>query len=315
MNNHLRILIVIITSISFLNAVFSQNDNLTNRQLLIKIQRPGTSEMEERKLIGDEAIHFDVARFLAKNQNATIEIGGSQIKDREVVKYTFNSRELSSSNYFPNRCKSFCSKEISSQHIALLGVATKSSDDSEGIRITRIIDGSAADHAGLQVGDVIMYINEMDILSGCDLKAAINLLPVGAIVEIHFIRNNVYTSLFTTLGYKMQRIMSWEPCCDKQTTLEEKDKNRKITLAPKLNVYPNPSSGIFRLQFQSTINQAVSYFVTNATGKEIYSNRIVQFKSHSIQDLNLTGVPEGIYFLHLYQEDWKVVEKLVIQKP
>lgn len=57
-----------------------------------------------------------------------------------------------------------------------------------GVVITRVERDSVADHAGLEVGDVITAINGRQIRDSVDLRNRIGLAPVDAAIEVAFIR-------------------------------------------------------------------------------------------------------------------------------
>lgn len=58
-----------------------------------------------------------------------------------------------------------------------------------GVYITTIVEGSAADKAGLKEGDVIRFINDIEITSGVQLRELISSIRVGTEIEIKFMRN------------------------------------------------------------------------------------------------------------------------------
>ena len=53
-----------------------------------------------------------------------------------------------------------------------------------GVYISFVVEGSAADKAGLKVGDVIQYVNDKEITSGTQLKELISSIRAGTDVEI-----------------------------------------------------------------------------------------------------------------------------------
>ncbi|TAH71163.1 MAG: PDZ domain-containing protein [Anaerolineaceae bacterium] len=58
-----------------------------------------------------------------------------------------------------------------------------------GVYISTVVEGSAADKAGLQVGDVIQYINDVEITSGIQLRELISSIRVGTDIEIVYMRH------------------------------------------------------------------------------------------------------------------------------
>ncbi len=64
-----------------------------------------------------------------------------------------------------------------------LGVA-----DAQGALVRQVIEGSAAEKAGVRAGDVITSINNRNVKTGAELRNAIGLLRVGDKVEIGLLR-------------------------------------------------------------------------------------------------------------------------------
>jgi Do/DeqQ family serine protease len=58
-----------------------------------------------------------------------------------------------------------------------------------GALISRVVDGSPADKAGLRVGDVITSVNGQPVRSNSELRNAIGLLRVGAALDIGLVRD------------------------------------------------------------------------------------------------------------------------------
>jgi serine protease DegQ len=61
--------------------------------------------------------------------------------------------------------------------------------DSNGAVVTRVISGTAADSAGLQVGDVITSINGQPLHDSNELRNAEGLLPVGSLAQLSVLRD------------------------------------------------------------------------------------------------------------------------------
>ena len=73
-----------------------------------------------------------------------------------------------------------------------------------GVYVTTVVEGSAAEKAGLQEGDVIRYINDVEITSDVQLRELISSIRVGTDIEIIFMRhqNGEYKEMtvIATLG-------------------------------------------------------------------------------------------------------------------
>ena len=58
-----------------------------------------------------------------------------------------------------------------------------------GVYISTVVEGSAADKAGLKVGDVIQYINDTEITSGIQLRELISSIRAGTDIEVVYMRH------------------------------------------------------------------------------------------------------------------------------
>lgn len=84
------------------------------------------------------------------------------------------------------------------QERPLLGVTLQDTDN--GVTVIDVLDGSAAADANLQAGDVITAINDTDVATVADAKAAIAALSVGDEVTIAITRDGEATTVTATLG-------------------------------------------------------------------------------------------------------------------
>ena len=79
-----------------------------------------------------------------------------------------------------------------------------------GALITRIQSKSAAENAGLQVGDIIVEVNEKKVDSAAQLRNRIGLLRSGAQIQITYIRNNEILSTRAELGQAQSQMILGE---------------------------------------------------------------------------------------------------------
>ena len=87
-----------------------------------------------------------------------------------------------------------------------------------------------------------------------------------------------------------------------QTIMVTQDTIRAIGLSENsvqesLEVFPNPSSGLLNITFESKTNQAVEYALFNSLGAQINAPEVLRLDKQ-IQ-LNLAALPAGFYFLNL----------------
>ena len=80
-----------------------------------------------------------------------------------------------------------------------------------------------------------------------------------------------------------------------------------------LNIYPNPSSGLFNISFSSDKVQDLSIRILNILGAEVYREDQQQFVGEYIKQISLDNYDKGIYFLEIEMNAGVINKKLILQ--
>ncbi len=72
--------------------------------------------------------------------------------------------------------------------------------NARGVEISEVAPGSAADRAGIKVGDVAVTMNGVSLESAAQLRNALGLLRVGQSVEMHLLHNGTERSATLTIS-------------------------------------------------------------------------------------------------------------------
>jgi serine protease Do/serine protease DegQ len=94
-------------------------------------------------------------------------------------------------------------QDIDSEAARTLNIETEG-----GALISRVFPDSAAEKAGLEVGDVIIGINDKPIEGATELRNTIGLLRSGDTVSIRFIRDNKKQTANAVLGSAAEQLLS-----------------------------------------------------------------------------------------------------------
>ncbi len=87
----------------------------------------------------------------------------------------------------------------------------------------------------------------------------------------------------------------------------------EIAIANTLNIYPNPSSGIFTIESPG-ISGKVLVEVYNVFGGNVFETSLTQTTRGSTNEINLTSLPSGIYFIQLVSQKGRISKRVVIVK-
>lgn len=86
-----------------------------------------------------------------------------------------------------------------------------------------------------------------------------------------------------------------------------------ISLGQSLTLYPNPSNGLFNVQFSLIEARDLRIDVMNILGDRVISQKHQSVKDNTIQ-FDMNHVAPGVYFIVLQSEDETVTKKMVIRK-
>ncbi len=97
---------------------------------------------------------------------------------------------------------------VNIQNIDAEAARTLNIDVESGALITRVFPDSAAERAGLQVGDIIIGVNDKKIDNASELRKTIGLLRTGDSVGIRYIRDNKTRSTSAELGSASDQLLA-----------------------------------------------------------------------------------------------------------
>jgi hypothetical protein len=85
--------------------------------------------------------------------------------------------------------------------------------------------------------------------------------------------------------------------------------NIDINTLDQVNIYPNPSSGLFNIDLPSNFNQKATIIVCNVEGKILFTSNVTQ--KHN--EILLQGIKPGLYLVKILIKDKIYFKKLLIQ--
>jgi hypothetical protein len=92
-----------------------------------------------------------------------------------------------------------------------------------------------------------------------------------------------------------------------QVSVTDRDPN-----SPLLTVYPNPADQSLYVQYSQNGQGDVEFVMNDLTGKTVWANSLQNVNSNGIQQIDVSGLPAGIYLISVITETGKSVSKIVI---
>jgi hypothetical protein len=210
-----------------------------------------------------------------------------------------------------------------------------------GIAVEPVVN-STAWAMGLQEEDIITQIDGRPVIDWHDLGAAIDNRNIGDDITVEVyrkgeqltftrpIKSRAATHNDHSRGDGVAIIENEEepdaPQSEAQlvpvpqeevTALQEKsemDMPRINNLQiDRLNVFPNPSTGIFDIQFELPAQGRTGIRIFDNSGKVIYENNLGNFSGIFSDRIDIANNAKGIYFLAVNQNDQVVTRKIILQ--
>lgn len=118
-----------------------------------------------------------------------------------------------------------------------------------------------------------------------------------------------YTLLFIfVLLFNLSVAQQWNPIGQGITAYGDSSVQNNFSL--KINIYPNPNTGIFTIQFPNKVDDNFELEIINLAGQKVYSALLNNDKLYQI---DLTGKPKGIYIAKITRGTDIFQKKIVVR--
>ncbi|HMN90487.1 MAG TPA: PDZ domain-containing protein [Saprospiraceae bacterium] len=191
----------------------------------------------------------------------------------------------------------------------------------QGVRVTGVIESTPAKNSGVQVGDIILALDDVPVATHLELRRERDKHKAGETFTLLVMRDGEYKEIDATFINCAQQTPT-EPAVEvvemeeADNPAENKLEQSMRNLAQEMRVeafrlYPNPTVGQFNLQFEAEVG-ALSICIADAAGKVVYNEEIPQFNGSYNRQLSLAGATPGTYVLTLKQGDKILSRKLLL---
>jgi hypothetical protein len=86
----------------------------------------------------------------------------------------------------------------------------------------------------------------------------------------------------------------------------------EISKNSSIEIYPNPSNGIFTLSINGLQDEEIQIRITNVVGEEIYKTQKVNVSGNYSKEISLQNTPKGIYFVQIIDQNNNAVNRKIV---
>ena len=80
-----------------------------------------------------------------------------------------------------------------------------------------------------------------------------------------------------------------------------------------VNIYPNPSNGIFKLDLDGLNNNQIDLSVMDVSGKVVYAKSIASNSNKLIVPMNISNAEDGVYFIRI-SSGTTITKRIVVSR-
>ncbi len=254
---------------------------------------------------GLQANSFDISQFILENvDDYRVKVSGLFRTDNTVDYINFDSESIEEMG-----ATEYC--EVSESTIKpLLGIEVKSCDNLQGVEVSRLAANTNATYVDIQIGDNIISLNGETINSYCDLKMLVNETNVGEEISLAIIRKGKKINQRVVVGAQISNKVSYKPCEPSDPGIDFMSNGDEV-FAATLNSYPNPTKGESFIQFESNLKVPTNLYIMNDAGAIIEKQSHPFFNESLRLNYDFTGLPDGIYYVIMEQEDRIYKSKII----
>lgn len=282
-----------------MNLCFGQLNVIKNKISVKAYDSKGL--VEQFQLEGNEAVLFDIPRYIKENEyRKRLIIRGSISSDISATTIHFDSKNAQQQE------GDYLCKDVKTVLKPFLGVKATGREDLNGVDIDRVVDATPADNAGITTTESITNFNGEVINSTCDLTRAVKSSDIGDLVEIKLMSGASQYSKYVAIGFREINTVTYKYCSKKPI----ENNLSAHTINASLSSFPNPTRSTSYVNFKSTSLENVTFSVVDIKGNLIHREIFSDFEGSLQLDYNHNKDSAGTY-IFVVQQGKEVYKELV----
>jgi PDZ domain/Secretion system C-terminal sorting domain len=173
--------------------------------------------------------------------------------------------------------------------------------------ILEVIPNTAASKSGLQVGDVIVKIDNTAISDKSNVFDVIQTYKAGDKIVLTYVNGETTKKMKIRLGAKSMKLVDVLECCEDTKSSEEMVVNEGVT------VFPNPASNHIEIKTKEALEGDTHILIYTVEGKQMYYD-IKNMNSSLNLKVNTNEYLNGSYFVRIETAKANYTQKFEIKK-
>ena len=203
-----------------------------------------------------------------------------------------------------NDCKNPCMKTRIVEGGPFIGLRTISLPDSQSVRVLEVIKNGASLKNGILLDDTLTHFNGKVIKNTNYFMAEVAKLQPRDAITLSVYREGVTTVYRYSLGALRTQKITEIVCCDEPEPLPDLN-----SIAFVLS--PAPAKDYLRVSTYEVLKMEVYFDIRDPNGNVVKSKRVRKTKGNFDVDIDISELPNGVYFLKIYVENTEYVQRFV----
>jgi hypothetical protein len=135
-------------------------------------------------------------------------------------------------------------------------------------------------------------------------------IPFTANIANRFYTDSIYANVTTAANptgeIRGQFTKNGECYKDSETGIKESKQSLN-----GISLYPNPSTDILNISFNSALQSKVSIAVVDVLGKQVYTENYTAQNGNNLHSITVSNLKSGFYFVRIQNENGQTVERFI----